>query len=156
LGLRFVIDLYDPARPRILGELKIHGFSTYMHRVDPNHLLSIGFDADDPGQFAYFDGAILQLFDVSNPTEPKLIHKEKIGTPLGESALRQAPGAEPEPAAVVQQNAQHVAPAVAEYEVRPLIGSSPSTTRATAAMPSMPLRKLTASCITNTLACAAT
>jgi hypothetical protein len=76
----FVIDLYDPANPQILGELKIPGFSTYMHRIDPDHLLSIGFDADDRGSFAYFDGVILQLFDVRNPTEPKLLHKEKIGT----------------------------------------------------------------------------
>ena len=76
----FVIDLYDPAAPAILGELKIPGFSTYMHRIDPDHLLSIGFDADDRGSFAYFDGVILQLFDVREPTEPKLMHKEKIGT----------------------------------------------------------------------------
>ncbi len=76
----FVLDLYHPASPKILGELKIPGFSTYMHRIDPDHLLSIGFDADDHGSFAYFDGVILQLFDVSRPTEPKLIHKEKIGT----------------------------------------------------------------------------
>jgi len=76
----FVIDLYNPSSPRILGELKIPGFSTYMHRIDPDHLLSIGFDANDHGSFAYFDGVILQLFDVSNPTDPKLIHKEKIGT----------------------------------------------------------------------------
>jgi len=75
-----VMDLYDPARPRILGELKIPGYSTYIHRIDPDHLLSIGFDADDKGSFAYFDGVILQLFDVRNPTDPKLIHKEKIGT----------------------------------------------------------------------------
>jgi uncharacterized secreted protein with C-terminal beta-propeller domain len=51
-----------------------------MHRIDRNHLLSIGFDADDHGDFAYFDGVILQIFDVSNPTEPKLLHKEVIGT----------------------------------------------------------------------------
>jgi hypothetical protein len=76
----FVLDLYQPASPRILGELKIPGFSTYMHRIDRNHLLSIGFDADDHGSFAYYDGIILQLFDVKNPTDPKLIHKEKIGT----------------------------------------------------------------------------
>lgn len=75
----FVIDLYDPSRPAILGELKIPGFSTYMHRIDPDHLLSIGFDANDHGDFAYFDGVILQLFDVRNPTEPRLLHKEKIG-----------------------------------------------------------------------------
>jgi hypothetical protein len=76
----FVLDLYHPARPEILGELKIPGFSTYMHRIDPDHLLSIGFDADDQGSFAYFDGVILQLFDVAEPTQPKLLHKETIGT----------------------------------------------------------------------------
>jgi hypothetical protein len=76
----FVLDLYDPREPKILGELKIPGFSTYMHRIDRNHLLSIGFDADDHGDFAYFDGVILQIFDVSNPTEPRLLHKEVIGT----------------------------------------------------------------------------
>jgi uncharacterized secreted protein with C-terminal beta-propeller domain len=76
----FVMDLYDPAKPAILGELKIPGFSTYIHRIDPDHLLSIGFDANDHGDFAYFDGIILQLFDVSKPTDPQLIHKEKIGT----------------------------------------------------------------------------
>jgi uncharacterized secreted protein with C-terminal beta-propeller domain len=76
----FVVDLYQPAQPKILGELKIPGFSTYLHRIDPGHLLSIGFDANDHGDFAYFDGVILQLFDVTKPTDPKLIHKEKIGT----------------------------------------------------------------------------
>ncbi len=76
----FVLDLYEPAHPAILGELKIPGFSTYLHRIDPQHLLSIGFDANDHGDFAYFDGVILQLFDVKNPTEPRLIQKEKIGT----------------------------------------------------------------------------
>jgi len=76
----FVLDLYHPARPSILGELKIPGFSTYIHRIDPDHLLSIGFDANDHGDFAYFDGIILQLFDVKNPTDPRLVHKEKIGT----------------------------------------------------------------------------
>ena len=35
----FVLDLYDPQAPSILGELKIPGFSTYMHRIDPTHLL---------------------------------------------------------------------------------------------------------------------
>ena len=76
----FVMDLYDPRSPAILGELKIPGFSTYMHRVDPTHLLSIGFDANDHGDFAYFDGVILQMFDVSNATDPKLLFKEKIGS----------------------------------------------------------------------------
>jgi hypothetical protein len=76
----FVLDLYQPAHPAVLGELKIPGFSTYIHRIDPDHLLSIGFDANDHGDFAYFDGVILQLFDVKNPTDPRLVHKEKIGS----------------------------------------------------------------------------
>ncbi len=76
----FVLDLFQPTQPAILGELKIPGFSTYIHRIDPEHLLSIGFDANDHGSFATFDGVILQLFDVKNPTDPKLLHKEKIGT----------------------------------------------------------------------------
>ncbi len=76
----FVIDLFEPSKPKVLGELKIPGFSTYIHRIDPEHLLSIGFDADDHGSFAYFDGVILQLFDVKNPTDPRLVHKEKLGT----------------------------------------------------------------------------
>ena len=76
----FVLDLHDAAAPRTMGELKIPGFSTYLHRVDPTHLLSIGFDADDHGSYAYFDGLILQLFDVTRPTEPALLFKEKIGT----------------------------------------------------------------------------
>ena len=76
----FVLDLKTPDAPKVLGELKIPGFSTYMHRIDDNHLLSIGFDANDHGDFAYFDGVILQLFDVKDALHPKLLFKEKIGT----------------------------------------------------------------------------
>jgi hypothetical protein len=76
----FVIDLLEPAQPKLLGELKIPGFSTYLQRVDKDHLISIGFDADDRGSFAYFDGLLLQLFDVKTPTEPKLLFREKIGS----------------------------------------------------------------------------
>ena len=76
----FVLDLSTPSAPKVLGDLKIPGFSTYLHRIDQNHLLSIGFDADDRGNFAYFNGLLLQLFDVTKPTEPKLLHREKIGT----------------------------------------------------------------------------
>jgi hypothetical protein len=76
----FALDLADPEKPAVLGELKIPGFSTYLHRIDENHLLSIGFDADDQGTFAYFNGLLLQLFDVTTPTEPRLLFREKIGT----------------------------------------------------------------------------
>lgn len=76
----FAFDLSDPTRPTKLGELKIPGFSTYMHMLDDNHLLTIGYDADDHGDFAYFDGVMLQIFDVTDMTAPALAHKHIIGT----------------------------------------------------------------------------
>jgi hypothetical protein len=76
----FVFDLSDPDAPRIRGELKIPGFSTYMHLMDENHLLTIGYDADDQGSFAWFQGVQLQIIDVANLEDPRLVHKEVIGT----------------------------------------------------------------------------
>jgi hypothetical protein len=76
----FVLDLSNPAAPRVLGELKIPGFSTYMHMLDPGHVLAIGFDADDHGGFAYFDGIQIQIFDVSVLSNPRLMHKTVVGT----------------------------------------------------------------------------
>ena len=75
----FVLDLYHPTSRASSESSKIPGFSTYLHRLDPTHLLSIGYDASDHGNFAFFDGVILQLFDVTKPTEPVLLHREKIG-----------------------------------------------------------------------------
>ena len=76
----FAFDLADPKSPRILGELKIPGFSTYMHLMDDDHLLSIGYDADDQGSFAWFQGILLQIFDVSDMKSPTLVHREIIGS----------------------------------------------------------------------------
>jgi hypothetical protein len=76
----FAFDLSDPRDPKKLGELKIPGFSTYMHMLDEHHLLTIGYDADDHGSFAFFDGVMLQIFDVSDMTMPRLAHKHIIGT----------------------------------------------------------------------------
>ena len=76
----YVFDLADPSRPTIAGELKIPGFSTYMHMLDKQHLLTIGYDAADQGKFAFFTGVLLQIFDVSDMQNPKLAHKASIGT----------------------------------------------------------------------------
>jgi hypothetical protein len=76
----FVLDLSRAEVPVIKGELKIPGFSTYMHPMDATHLLTIGYDADDQGDFAWFTGIQLQIIDVEDPSNPKLIHKEVIGT----------------------------------------------------------------------------
>jgi uncharacterized secreted protein with C-terminal beta-propeller domain len=76
----YVFDLQHPRSPLKLAELKIPGFSTYMHMMDPTHLLTIGYDADDQGSFAWFAGVRLQIFDVTVPTNPILKHTEVIGT----------------------------------------------------------------------------
>ncbi|MGA1868435.1 MAG: beta-propeller domain-containing protein [bacterium] len=76
----FAFNLIDPTAPRIEGELKIPGYSTYMHLMDENHLLTIGYDADDVGDFAWFQGIMLQIFDVSDMSDPQQVHEEVIGT----------------------------------------------------------------------------
>ncbi len=76
----FAIDLADPRNPHIEGELKIPGFSTYIHRMDEQHLLTIGFDAEDQGDFAWFQGLELQIFDISDMQNPTLEHKTLLGT----------------------------------------------------------------------------
>lgn len=76
----FVLDLAKAAAPAVVGELKIPGFSTYMHQLDDTHLLALGYEADDMGSFAYFNGVQLQIFDVTDPTKPALLHKKVYGT----------------------------------------------------------------------------
>jgi uncharacterized secreted protein with C-terminal beta-propeller domain len=76
----FVFDLSDANTPKLMGELKIPGFSTYMHPLDEGHILAVGFDADDQGSFAYFNGIQIQVFDVTDLADPKLQSKLSVGT----------------------------------------------------------------------------
>jgi hypothetical protein len=78
----FTFDLANPNAPRVLGELKIPGFSTYMHMLDSDHLLTIGYDSANGRSF---DGILLQIFDVRDPKNPTLKHKETIATGGGSS-----------------------------------------------------------------------
>ncbi|MDD2907756.1 MAG: beta-propeller domain-containing protein [Candidatus Gracilibacteria bacterium] len=43
----FVIDVADSTKPKILGELKIPGYSTYLHPYDANHLIGLGYDTTE-------------------------------------------------------------------------------------------------------------
>lgn len=67
----YVIDLSDPRAPRAVGELKIPGFSSYLHPVADGRLVGIGRDADAEGRD---QGLLLSLFDVSDPTAPAQMH----------------------------------------------------------------------------------
>ena len=71
----FTFDLSNPYRPKMVGELKINGFSSYIHPLDGDRLLTIGRDADDDGRVK---GLHLQIFDVSNPATPVRTHQELI------------------------------------------------------------------------------
>jgi len=77
----FVIDLSQPTNPTVLGELKIPGYSDYLHPYDETHLIGVGKDAvDAQGQnFAWYQGLKLSLFDVSNVKNPVQLANFTIG-----------------------------------------------------------------------------
>jgi uncharacterized secreted protein with C-terminal beta-propeller domain len=64
----YVLDLSDPARPTVEGELKIPGYSAYLHPIADGHLLGVGQDADKDGRVF---GLQASLFDVSDPKDPQ-------------------------------------------------------------------------------------
>ena len=65
----FTLDLSDPTDPRLVGELEITGFSSYLHPVDEDFLLAIGMEATPEGQTT---GLAVSLFDVSDFADPQL------------------------------------------------------------------------------------
>lgn len=68
----FVVDLKDSQVPRLLGELKIPGFSSYLHPYDENTLIGLGRDMKTDVYGNVQSGGIkLSLFDVSDPSSPK-------------------------------------------------------------------------------------
>ncbi|WP_095174768.1 MULTISPECIES: beta-propeller domain-containing protein [Blautia] len=69
----FSVDLSDPTDPKILGELKITGFSEYLHFYGEDRLLGIGWETDpDTGERL---GLKLSMFDISNSAKVKEIDK---------------------------------------------------------------------------------
>mgnify|MGYP002725576467 CR=1 FL=1 len=76
----FVIDMKDPKNPKILGKLKIPGFSNYLHPYDVNHIIGFGKDTNetDKGRVTT-TGFKMALFDVSDVTKPKQKFTENIG-----------------------------------------------------------------------------
>ena len=81
----FTLDLSDPYNPKILGELKIPGYSDYLHPYDENHIIGIGKDTVEPQEewsgrdFAWYQGIKIALFDVSDFDNPKEVAKIIIG-----------------------------------------------------------------------------
>ncbi len=77
----FVIDLADANKPRIMGKLKIPGYSDYLHPMDATHVIGIGKNAVDAPEtsFAWYQGLKLAVFDVTNVEQPKELWKTEIG-----------------------------------------------------------------------------
>jgi uncharacterized secreted protein with C-terminal beta-propeller domain len=77
----FVIDMADPKNPKVLGKLKIPGYSDYLHPYDENHIIGIGKETieSEIGDFAWYQGVKLSLFDVTDVTKPKEVSKYEIG-----------------------------------------------------------------------------
>lgn len=84
----FVIDLSKPTSPKILGELKIPGYSKYLHPIGEKYLIGFGEDSIEKSYIdwngeqqitAYTNGLKLAIFDVSDLNNPKEIYSIKIG-----------------------------------------------------------------------------
>ncbi len=72
----YTLDLSDPAAPKVAGELKITGYSAYLHPIGEDLLLGVGQDATEQGRRA---GAQVSVFDVSDPSAPKRLHQRPLG-----------------------------------------------------------------------------
>jgi hypothetical protein len=72
----YTLDLSKPEHPALLGELKIQGYSAYLHPVGEDMILGLGQDASDEGRIR---GTQLSLFDVSNLRSPQRLHQKVIG-----------------------------------------------------------------------------
>lgn len=79
----FVIDLSNPTTPTVLGELKIPGYSKYLHPYDETHLIGIGEDTEvvnyGYGDRVVTNGMKMAMFDVTDPNNPKELYNVKIG-----------------------------------------------------------------------------
>ena len=72
----YTLDLSDPAAPRVVGELKVPGYSAYLHPLGDGLLLGVGQDATDEGRRT---GVQLSLFDVSDLAKPVRLDQHAVG-----------------------------------------------------------------------------
>ena len=72
----YTVDLTDPTKPVVRGELKIPGFSAYLHPVAEGRLLGVGQDATETGRAT---GAQLSSFDVRDVAQPREVARVSFG-----------------------------------------------------------------------------
>jgi uncharacterized secreted protein with C-terminal beta-propeller domain len=71
----YTVDLSRPTAPHVLGELKIRGYSAYLHPAGRDQLIGVGQDATDQGRTL---GTQLSLFDVSDLANPRRLHQRTV------------------------------------------------------------------------------
>lgn len=71
----YTLDLSDPADPEVIGELKILGYSAYLHPVGDGRLIGVGQDATDRGRIR---GTQVSLFDVGNLADPQRLDQYTV------------------------------------------------------------------------------
>lgn len=99
----FSIDLSEPTKPRVLGELHIPGYSTYLHPYDENHLIGIGIETEEVvnrnssgkvlSTSTKVTGMKMALFDVSDINNPIELSNTVIGDKKTTSAILTNPKA---------------------------------------------------------------
>jgi len=80
----FTLDLSDPTDPKVAGELKVPGYSEYIHPWGDDHLLTIGKDALEVDGNAWYQGLQLTIFDISDFSDPKLLHRTEGENKIGD------------------------------------------------------------------------
>lgn len=76
----FVIDLSNPRNPVVKGQLKIPGYSSYLHPYDETHIIGIGYNTKSNGYGGVTNGSMkMSMFDVSNLENPKEMFNISIG-----------------------------------------------------------------------------
>lgn len=71
----YTVDLSNPTDPKIVGELKMPGYSAYLHPVDANTLLAVGMAGLDTGELT---GLAVTMFDVSDFADPRILHDHEV------------------------------------------------------------------------------
>jgi hypothetical protein len=72
----YTLDLANPRQPEVVGELKIPGYSAYLHPLADGLLMGVGQDATDEGQVR---GTQVSVFDVGDLSDPKRIDTYTLG-----------------------------------------------------------------------------
>jgi uncharacterized secreted protein with C-terminal beta-propeller domain len=80
----YVLDLHDPAAPRETGELKLTGYSAYLHPAGDGRLIGVGQEANSQGRVA---GLQVSLFDVSDTSAPHRLAQVVRSDAPGEGQL---------------------------------------------------------------------